>query len=443
MKPPPDTGPWADDVTQRLAAARLWAAHQAPYLASAVFALVVELLAPSTDSRTGQLIPDPEFAAFPTDTHWVMHVDPATALVTPVEQIGWWILHQIGHLVRGHAARSPVRPVTGPDGPLQAVGYAGLRDQDAQRWNQAADAEINDDFETDGLPGPDGVISPAALGLPPNRLAEEYLPMIVELEDVISGTGRDLAAGIDCGSSTDGIDRSWDETGGGGLGDLESELLERAVAAGIQERASVRSTVPLGWQRWADEKLRPKVNWRARLGSLVRTGFAHAAGRVDFSYRRTSRRAGAHPEIVMPAMIRPVPDIALVVDTSGSIGRDRLNRLAAEVAEILDKVGRRRMRVMCCDAVVHPVQEIRRIEELHLVGGGGTDMRAGIEAAVRLRPRPDLIIVLTDGNTPWPDRHPGRDVVVCLVGDEGTAPQWASSVRIPEHPHTLDTGEGK
>ena len=38
---------------------------------------------------------------------------------------------------------------------------------------------------------------------------------------------------------------------------------------------------------------------------------------------------------------------------------------------------------------------------IRLEGGGGTDMGAGLDAAAALRPRPDLIIVLTDGFTPW------------------------------------------
>ena len=37
-----------------------------------------------------------------------------------------------------------------------------------------------------------------------------------------------------------------------------------------------------------------------------------------------------------------------------------------------------------------------------LKGGGGTDMVAGIEAALALKPTPDSALVLTDGHTPYP-----------------------------------------
>jgi predicted metal-dependent peptidase len=70
---------------------------------------------------------------------------------------------------------------------------------------------------------------------------------------------------------------------------------------------------------------------------------------------------------------------------------------------------------------------------VELVGGGGTDMGAGIDAATALRPRPAVTVVLTDGFTPWPDRAPrGIRVVVALLGDEAPdGPQWARAVRVP------------
>jgi hypothetical protein len=62
-------------------------------------------------------------------------------------------------------------------------------------------------------------------------------------------------------------------------------------------------------------------------------------------------------------------------------------------------------------------------------------MRKGLDAGVGLRPRPHVIVVLTDGWTPWPDRPPaGASVIVGLLGndaaDSRTLPAWARAVRI-------------
>jgi predicted metal-dependent peptidase len=97
-------------------------------------------------------------------------------------------------------------------------------------------------------------------------------------------------------------------------------------------------------------------------------------------------------------------------------------------------VANRGTRVLACDTAVHTVARVASARQLDLVGGGGTDMGEGITAALRLRPRPRVIVVLTDGHTPWPAEAP-RDarVVVGLLGRQApAAPRWAKSVRIDE-----------
>jgi hypothetical protein len=65
-------------------------------------------------------------------------------------------------------------------------------------------------------------------------------------------------------------------------------------------------------------------------------------------------------------------------------------------------------------------------------------MREGIAAAVELRPTPQVVVVLTDGYTPWPSAAPpGVSVVVGLIGPEYApgdriVPQWARAVRVGE-----------
>jgi predicted metal-dependent peptidase len=88
--------------------------------------------------------------------------------------------------------------------------------------------------------------------------------------------------------------------------------------------------------------------------------------------------------------------------------------------------------VLSCDAQVHRVQRVTSARRVELFGGGGTNMGAGIAAALALRPRPSVIVVLTDGYTPWPARAPTRArVVVGLVGTGAWAvPRWARLVRI-------------
>lgn len=426
----------AEQALARFGQARLWAAARAPYLARALFALQPVLVEAHLDEDTGEPVADPAFRAFPTDTRWRVHLDPGTALATPVAEIGWWMLHHIGHLVRHHAERAPAPP-EGPTPPA-----AGGREA-ARPWNRAADAEVNDDLESMGLTTPAGVVSPRGLGLPPGRLAEEYLSLIEVLDAAHRRGGRPLADPIDCGGAVDGIDDAPPGAGPSapGLDDTERDLLELAVAREIETRSIRRATVPGGWRRWADRRLHPAVDWRAELGALLRRGVRRAAGRVDFTYARPSRRT-AGDGIVMPAMVGPDPDVALVVDTSGSITPAILTGFLTEITEILARAAgpRRRLRVICCDRRAHGVQTVRRAEDIELVGGGGTDQREGMSAALALHPRPDLILVLTDGQTPWPDRRPPVPVVIGLVEPgpglrtQAPPPAWARTIPLPAGP---------
>lgn len=426
----------AEQALARFGQARLWAAARAPYLARALFALQPVLVEAHLDEDTGEPVADPAFRAFPTDTRWRVHLDPGTALATPVAEIGWWMLHHIGHLVRHHAARAPAPP-EGPSAPA-----AGGREA-ARPWNRAADAEVNDDLESMGLTTPAGVVSPRGLGLPPGRLAEEYLSLIEVLDAAHRRGGRPLADPIDCGGAVDGIDDAPPGAGPSapGLDDTERDLLELAVAREIETRSIRRATVPGGWRRWADRRLHPAVDWRAELGALLRRGVRRAAGRVDFTYARPSRRT-AGDGIVMPAMVGPDPDVTLVVDTSGSITPAILTGFLTEITEILTRAAgpRRRLRVICCDRRAHGVQTVRRAEDIELVGGGGTDQREGMSAALALHPRPDLILVLTDGQTPWPDRRPPVPVVIGLVEPgpglraQAPPPAWARTIPLPAGP---------
>nr|WP_311132476.1 VWA-like domain-containing protein [Nonomuraea gerenzanensis] len=362
---------------ERFAGARLWAATQAPYLASALFAITP--------------LPHDTAPHHPTaDAHWNLHLNPATTPTIPVPGLAWWLLHHVGHLLRDHPTRS--RP------------YQNHQDH-ALRWAQAADAEVNDD-----LPGtPADAISPDTLGLPDGLLAERYADLLDLIEPPQHLTP--------CSPPP--------FTGPEALTALERELLTRAVAAEIE----ARGTAPGRWRRWAEHTLHPEVDWRARLARLVRRGLTQTAGRVDYSYRRPSRRAATTPTIVLPALVRPLPRVTVLVDTSGSVTRPALEQALAELDGVLRATGHRRLDVICCDTEAHPTQRVRTAAQVKLMGGGGTDLRPGFEAADH---KTDVLVVLTDGDTPWPARRPRPYVIACLFGDRHPAPAWASAVRVPD-----------
>lgn len=118
-----------------------------------------------------------------------------------------------------------------------------------------------------------------------------------------------------------------------------------------------------------------------------------------------------------------------------------LGSALSEVAGITRAAGvyGNRVSVYSCDAAVHTVQRVCAAEEITLAGGGGTDLRKGIDRAMAGAPRPDVTVVLTDGGTPWPASAPDCRVVAGIFGSRpryredsdrvGPAvPDWAETV---------------
>jgi predicted metal-dependent peptidase len=419
-----------------LAAARLWAASKFPYLATGLFGV--------------QASADPGSGTVSVDEGWRLHADPELTAGWSAAQLGSVLVHHVGHLLRAHGER--------------AQG-AGVRPDETTDWIRAADAEINDDLVRAGLDLPGQPVLPRDLGAGDGLLAEQYFAGIRrpapstgaggdggakgkgEAREISGAGGEDRAgtqprsaakgrgeaAGtwLDCGSGADGMPRPGQ--GQEGLPRWQAELLRRQVAQDVIAHGKQPGTVPAGLLRWAEEVLNPKVDWRAVLAAELRRAVAEVCGAVDYSYRRPSRRSVVTAPVVLPALRRPVPEVAVVCDTSGSMTEDLLAMALAEVEGLLRALGlARQVRVLACDTAVAPAQRVSSARQVQLAGGGGTDMGAGIAAAAGLRPRPAVAVVLTDGYTPWPAVPPkGMRVVVGLLGEQAPeAPAWARAVRV-------------
>lgn len=163
--------------------------------------------------------------------------------------------------------------------------------------------------------------------------------------------------------------------------------------------------------RWARHITQPEIAWEPLLARAVRRAIGWTSGRHTPTWTRPSRRQSSNPNVLQPGWRRPLPNIAMVIDTSGSIDDRLLGKAMGEVEGALASMGIRggSLTVLACDASVGAVTRVRKAADARLVGGGGTDMRIGIAAASAQRPRPDLIVVFTDGYTPWPKlAPPGR-----------------------------------
>lgn len=407
------------------------------------------------------------------DEHWRMHVNTQwTGNLRDDELVGV-VYHELLHLVCDHASRRK-----------RISAQADL-------WNISADAEINSFLSKEGYSLPSGGVFPSTLGLPEGLLAEQYYQLLCErngggqhAESASEPTaevgacrdpldGRDQAerselsgepqsrsgAGMSSeteanpapkhggkgssgtlgsdglpqpswgrGSGSDGLKKEWETSSTTGVDDaLKEEIVEECASS-----IAGTDVVPEFLRRWAHNvKRRVKKDWRTILRQYVSAAIAIGEKNSDYSYRRPSRRR--YEGVIMPGRISEAPEVCVIMDVSGSMDSEALGDACQVCLDISDVIGGQVI-VALADVAVHDifVAQSRRDIERRLVGGGGTDMASAIEEVVRSRAYSNLsvIVVVTDGETPWPSSAPRVPVVVCLVGDyNDSAPPWARTVK--------------
>jgi len=127
----------------------------------------------------------------------------------------------------------------------------------------------------------------------------------------------------------------------------------------------------------------------------------------------------------MPSYYQPRPRPGFLIDTSSSMQDTQLARAVAELGGLTRQLGYgTEVVVACCDAVVHDVRRVFRATQVQLYGGGGTDIGVGLRWFTERRGAPvDLLVIVTDGHTPWPEEVPPFPVITIRVGD-GMPPPW-------------------
>lgn len=391
--------------SRALQAARVRASYQRAYFAPALFSLI--------PVKTDMI------ASMAVDSRWRLYYNQAWLAAHTVEENAAVLIHEVSHLLREHEARKQAAAVT-----------------NHTLWNTAADCEINDDLLAEGLPLPDDPPRPGKYGLKTGENAESYYRQLLKPaqgRDAAAGNDASRASAHDCGSGAHGVSRPWelpdDEGGQGevpGVDPAKAQLVRRDVAQRILDRAGDAGDVPLGWRRWARGVLTPKVDYMATIRHAVRRALRDSTlGRYDRTYTRPHRRQACYGEFIMSSFYQPRPRPGFLIDTSGSMQDTQLARAVAELGGLTRQLGcSTEVVVACCDTVVHDVRKVFTAAQLEMYGGGGTDIGAGLRWFTERRgPAIDLLVVVSDCQTPWPQEAPPFPVITIRVGD-GAPPPW-------------------
>lgn len=266
--------------------------------------------------------------------------------------------------------------------------------------------------------------------------------------DIAGSDEKGFGAG-DCGSIADGIEREYEDPDGekDGLNKRRQDRIVDMTADDIirfDKSSQGRGTVGGGLLRWAEERKRPQVNWKTQLRRIVNRQIQQAGrdGGLDYTrYSRNSmaRRGGGRDATFTPAVVGPTPpSISVVADTSGSMSDEMIAWGLGEMEGILKQAAPESgVQFLAVDAEAgtpKPIKNVKQVKEL-MRGGGGTDMRVGISSIMDQpkRKRPQVIILVTDGYTPYPaEPLKGTKLIVALTasGARESVPDWATTVMI-------------
>lgn len=425
------------DAEQKMRTARVKLSNVRPYFTIPAYALV--------------LVPSEECESFAVDRYKRVYYNPNVARLLSTDQLVTVLLHEMGHPLMSHHERAV------------AAGVTSLTHAVA---NCCQDAELDDDLrdqanahEISHLPDP--IWDEEAMALPeemrgpiyPWKLGcEDYQPWEVYYRSVMSrrfdteqsnGPVVEVPVHTNCGSGAHGVPAPWElgspeESGVEGLDDADWKSIQHATAKAIEDHQKRRGDVPGMWVEWATDMLRTKpIPWPDLLTANLRWAVETVRGYMFHTYTRPSRRASVLDGVVLPTMRSYKPFVCIVGDTSGSMSRKDLSLVRGIVEDVVLSMGAT-VAFLATDAAVHGgVQMASGGRDVTLAGRGGTNMAVGIDYAMtQLVPRPDVLIVCTDCETPWPEHRPDATTIICAIGAHPTTietcPEWATVIQVEE-----------
>lgn len=195
--------------------------------------------------------------------------------------------------------------------------------------------------------------------------------------------------------------------------------------AGAAQQAMQAGKLGGSMARLIDHLLQPQLPWRMLLARYMT-----AMARDDFSYMRPSRREG---DAILPSLKSSQIDIAVAVDTSGSIKATEIEEFLSEIAALKGQA-RARVTVLPCDSqlapgapwVIEPWEDFDTPGQLS--GGGGTDFRPVFEWIGNNGLRPELLVYFTDAEGQFPEQEPNYPVIWLVKGKE--KPPWGQRIQL-------------
>jgi len=313
------------------------------------------------------------------------------------------VLHEILHYINGHHARYM-------NNTLKETLPFDIH-------NIAMDLEVNEFIEN----LPKDAFMAKDFDFPARKSYEEYLLLIDKInKKVIKDNGKMPVNDL----SLDGYDNDYKDILRGLIEECKESKKNGGTGYDITRRIQKRK---YRWEQVFQNILAAKT-------TEITSGYRYR------TFEKPNRRYVNTPDIIFPVFIdrKIIISLAIVMDISGSMSEitDEMYGIMKSMADILDlKIDITILEVsMGVENIIRGF-DLKR-DTVESKAGGGTDMGAGLNYIYDNKMNPDLIVVMTDSYTPWPDPPILADKTVVLTDNpdkyDGPYPMYPVEFEKPE-----------
>lgn len=284
-----------------------------------------------------------------------------------------------------------------------------LKDRKPKKWNAATDYVIN------------AILIKRGFRMPAGGLYEEkYYEMSAEeiyniLPDNIGPPMDDL---MEPGSGEKEGD------GGQKADEIKQHLDEILIRASLQaEMAKQGGSVPGALQRYIGKLVNPKLPWNQLLKKYLTK-----LTKTDYSFRKPNRRF--FPTFYLPTLhSESLCEIAVAIDTSGSVREHQFNAFISEVYAILKKEKPHSIDLVQFNSDIVSETRINSVRDLLRVpmsGFGGTNIQPVMEWAKKNQPH--VMIIITDGHFKKPTINPKVPIIWVITDNPRYQGRWGKTI---------------
>lgn len=355
-------------VEEKLAKAKSRVVLRAPFFATILLGMDLQIvpdLNPPTMATNGKSI----------------FVHPGFVEACSVEEVCGVLCHETMHVAMLHPWRRGTRQ--------------------PKKANVAMDYSINQIIEEAGFSLPKGCLND------PQYHGMSFEAIYAKLPDPPPDDGSGQGSG---GQGPEQFDDCMDAPGG------EAQRQQDEAEAKIRVKqaanaAKAQGKLPSSLEKLVGDVLQPKIDWREELRRYMTTVL-----KTDQAWNRGQRKFLSQG-LYLPALHSPGMGVVVVgIDTSGSV-YEQAPEFLSEVQAICEDCSPEKIVVIQCDAKVTAVDEYAAGDPItaKIKGGGGTDLRRIYDKVLEA---PSVMVLLTDGQTPWPDAGVDYPHITCTTADE-------------------------